>query len=163
MKGKGIVRRTRERILGPLLSCFRKINVVMFHIGRSGSTVLSDLLGQHSRVFWDGQIYERLFEQLEASSTRVAPGSVARHNAITALQFRMRAAGERVYGFEVKFFHLRCFGIDLKEYVAHLRALGFTHFVILERRNYLRKILSSVVAHRVGHVSPDCGIEATAC
>ncbi|MCB9004365.1 MAG: hypothetical protein H6664_08325 [Ardenticatenaceae bacterium] len=32
-----------------------------------------------------------------------------------------------------------------------LTKLGFEHFVVLERQNYLRKIVSSLVAHQTGH------------
>jgi len=34
------------------------LRVAMFHIGRSGSSVLADMLNQYPNVHWDGEIYE---------------------------------------------------------------------------------------------------------
>ena len=37
----------------------RKGNIFMLHIGRVGSTVLADLLNQHSQIHWDGEFYPK--------------------------------------------------------------------------------------------------------
>lgn len=150
-----------SRIVNPLLSPFRKGSVVVFHIGRSGSTVLGDLLSQHSAIFWDGEIYPALFggwekqhDSTDHSGTDVDPTEY--------LRARMPRAGGRFYLFEVKPFHLDFFGISLPEYIQSLRHNGTTHFVVLERCNRLRKIVSSVIAReKVGsyHLSP--GSEAS--
>lgn len=138
--------RLETRVLGALLSHFRQGNVAMFHVGRSGSRVLGDLLGQHPHVFWDFEIYERLLRDRDKHGTVQPTGSLAQ--AIDYLRARMPRAGRRFYGFELKFFHLKLLNVELSPYVESLRRLRFAHFVILERRNYLRKIVSSVVAHK---------------
>ncbi len=119
----------------------------MFHIGRSGSMVLGDLLRQHPQVFWDSEIYQRLLRDGDKNGT-LYPSTASPGDAPEYLRARMPRAGKRFYGFEVKFFHLRRLNVQLSHYVGSLRCLGFTHFVILERKNYLRKIVSSVVAHQ---------------
>jgi len=108
----------------------------MFHAGRSGSRVLADLLGQHSHVSWDGEVLEHnswLWNEPREFSRFVAR--------------RRDAAGPGIYGLEFKFFHARLLGVSLPELLARLDDLGFDHFVILERRNLLRKVVSSVVLH----------------
>jgi hypothetical protein len=155
-----IVRGIRERALGGVLSRFRTANVTMFHIGRSGSTVLTDLLDQHPGLFWDGHDrYERLFQQFEARGISVTPGSVRHHDPIDILKPGRWRAGERIYAFDLKFYYLRCFGIELQRYIDRLRMIGFTHFIILERRNYLRKVLSSLVARASGNWHLNAGTQ----
>ena len=56
-----MIKRLSKDILAPILSQFRHCNVVMFHIGRCGSTVVSDLLGQHPDVHWASELYEPIF------------------------------------------------------------------------------------------------------
>lgn len=138
-----------NRVLASVLGRLRASNVVMFHIGRSGSTVLADLLRQHPGVFWDGEIYERRFQAIEQGRTRVRAEEL-RFDPTQVLRRRVLRAGRAVYGFEVKFFHLDLAGATLPDYLESLDELGFTHFVVLERRNYLRKIVSSVIAHQQG-------------
>lgn len=128
--------RLQDRVLGPPLSLLRPANAVMFHIGRSGSRVLANLLGQHPRLFWDGEIYE--------PNHRLWTGE---GDAIRLLRRRMSLAGRRIYGFEMKFFHARLVGMDFEDFFARLDDLGFTRFVVLRRRNTLRKVVSSVILH----------------
>lgn len=122
--------RLQTLVLGPLLCRFRRGNIVMFHIGRSGSTVLGDLLRQHPQVFWDSEIYQRLLRDRDKNGT-LYPSSASPGDAPEYLRARMPRAGKRFYGFEVKFFHLRRLNVQLSHYVGSLRCLGFTHFVIL--------------------------------
>ena len=56
-------------------------------------------------------------------------------------------AGKRFYGFELKFFHLALFGVDLAAYIQNIRALGFSHFAVLKRENILRQIVSAMIIH----------------
>lgn len=119
----------------------------MFHVGRSGSTVLTDLLQQHGGVYWDGEIYEtRVFWGY--SYDRVP--SDLRVPARDVVRPRLRRAGRRFYGFEVKFFHLDLAGQTLPEFLDDLRSLDFRHFIVLRRRNFLRKVVSSLIAHEEG-------------
>ncbi|MBT8448001.1 MAG: hypothetical protein HKO62_13035 [Gammaproteobacteria bacterium] len=143
------LRQLGMRALAPLQMRRRQANVVMFHVGRSGSTVLGDLIGQHPGVYWDGEIYEhRVFQPYEQNNGTIEYGRTAlSYDPVPLLRARMREAGSRIYGFEAKFFHLDYTAYDLDAFLATLRSLGFKHFIVLERRNLLRKIASSVAAH----------------
>jgi hypothetical protein len=108
----------------------------MFHIGRSGSTVLADLLAQHPRVVSDGEIYH--------SKDKWTP----QYKPVQYLRERVHAAGDRIYIFEIKFFHAKIIGMDFADFVHILFRDGFRRFVVLKRRNFLRKIISAHVAHQ---------------
>src|SRR6516225_3158271 len=59
--GNRVRREIPHRWLAPVLRPamgVRRGNVVMFHLGRSGSTVLASLLQQNPGVFWDGELFE---------------------------------------------------------------------------------------------------------
>jgi len=134
-------------VIGPLLSPFRKGNIVVFHIGRSGSTVLGDILNQHPRIFWDSEIYERLLPQWTTQVSALDIRDLS-EDPLQFLKNRMRQAGSRFYGFEVKFFQLKLLNLKLSDYINDLQKLGVNYFIILERKNYLRAIVSSVIAHQ---------------
>ena len=112
----------------------------MFHVGRCGSTVLGDLLDQHPLVKWDREIYFRRFAR---NRFELKPFDSRKY-----LRHQMVVAGSRFYGFEVKFLenqHLAIVGAGLSDYVQQLRDVGVMHYVILERKNYLRMLISWVV------------------
>jgi len=142
------------RRIGPALSHWRPGIVVMFHIGRSGSSVLGGMMRRHPRVFWAGEIFRAHLElhgvrEEEFSKSQlvgVPPPNIADLS---------RQSGPLFYGMELKLFHLDIFDIPLDLYLQHLINVGMTQLVILERKNYLAKIVSSVRAHQDGryHVS----------
>jgi LPS sulfotransferase NodH len=127
------------------MSALRPGSIAMFHVGRSGSTVLGDLLNQHPKILWDGEIYDP-FVRGWALGALMKPGDLGL-DPIRVLRKRRIRAGARYYGFETKFFHLRLMEVGLPEYVRDLRHNGVDRFVVLERRNYLRKVVSAAVAH----------------
>ena len=104
------------------LSILRPGSVAMFHIGRSGSIVLGDMLNQHPRVVWDREIYapRRLGWEEE---TAMKPGDLTVDPA-KLLRRRMALAGKRYYGFEAKFFHLELAGVGLSDYIEQLPGLA---------------------------------------
>lgn len=55
-------------------------------------------------------------------------------------------AGNRCFGFETQPTQVEYMGIALPEYVEQLERLGFGHFIVLERKNHLRRIVSMIVA-----------------
>jgi hypothetical protein len=71
----------------------------------------------------------------------------------------MAQAQARIYGCEVKFYHLRSLRLTLEQYLRAVEAMQFRHFIVLERRNYLRKIVSSLVARRRGRYHQPAGAE----
>ena len=140
--------------LGTLVRLVRSVtapgNFAMFHVGRSGSRVLADLLQQHPRIQCDGEILRgpyRLTPAIAAGEKQLReprdPASVIRS--------RIPSAGfSRFYGFEMKFFHLRFNDSTIERFVEDAVRLGVTHFVVLERRNTLRKVVSSLLARQRG-------------
>ena len=123
--------------------------VCMLHLGRSGSTVLGDLLDQNPYILWDGEIYE--------------PGRQLWRPGLDPVELMLARAGttERgFYGFELKPFHARLVGRTIAELVPALAAAGVTHWLVLKRRNYLRKLASTAMArvtkqwHRRGTRQP---------
>lgn len=141
-----LLRSLRGWMLGPVFSRYRRGNVAMFHIGRCGSSVVGNLLDQHPKIYWDGEIYHRFLKSPPKES-----GSGTYRKPIDPLEYvrkRMTLAGERFYGCEVKFYHLDLLDSELAEYVKELENLGFGHFIILERKNYLRKVVSSIIAKK---------------
>lgn len=127
----------------PLSACCRG-RIAMFHMGRCGSTVLGDLLNQHRHIFWDGEVYHRMYDGTlrELRFTR---------DPVSVLRWRMRKSGRRFYGFETKFLarqHLvpGLINMDLPDYLEQLRRFDFSHIIVLRRTNSLRFLTSNLVA-----------------
>jgi LPS sulfotransferase NodH len=71
-------------------------------------------------------------------------------DAIDILRKSSRQAIYHSYGFEMKPYHFRLIGYAQEDFLQHLEVMGFTHYVILDRKNRLRKIISSIIAHQKG-------------
>ncbi|MBF2096951.1 MAG: hypothetical protein IGQ88_01045 [Gloeomargaritaceae cyanobacterium C42_A2020_066] len=143
-----------------LLSQFRPANVAMFHIGRCGSTVVGQLLQQHSQIYWGKEIYEPLFQKLRSAGRNPSELGENPKYALKLLREQMLAAGRRIYGVEIKPFHLTLLGYSPESFIHQLHILGFTHYIILDRRNRLRKILSSLKAQTSGKYHVRSGHQA---
>ena len=133
-------------------------HVLMLHTGRSGSTVLGQMLDQHSGVFWDGELLEKRFHRIARArgvGVNHLYGALDLADAVALIRRRMKAlSGGRVFGLEVQDYHLEMLGTDAASLLGELRALGFTRFVILNR-NPIRKLVSHIAAtergqHHVG-------------
>jgi LPS sulfotransferase NodH len=122
--------------------------VTTFHLGRSGSTVLGDLLDQHSAVAWLGEIQE--WPEFREHPAPAGPGS----ELLRRLRSRLPGVTRPVVGVEAKFFHLHDHGIALHTFLDEMRSAtpegGACRFIVLRRKNYLRKIVSSLVARQRG-------------
>jgi hypothetical protein len=68
----------------------------------------------------------------------------------------MKMAGQRCYGFETQPTQVEHLDMTVPRYVERLEALGFDHFVVLERKNHLRRIVSMLVARTTSqwHLPP---------
>ena len=127
-------------------------NVVMFHTGRCGSTVLGNLLNKHSDIHWAGE----LFVAMPKRYKNLEPGPSALKTVIGRSRQKGRGTGKPFYGFELKYLpqqHLRerFINLSLDDCVAHLRRLRFTRFIVLRRENYLRQAISVEVGRHKGH------------
>ncbi|MEM8778278.1 MAG: hypothetical protein AAGF26_05275, partial [Cyanobacteria bacterium P01_G01_bin.49] len=98
---------------------------LMFHTGRSGSTVLGDLLAQTEEIFWDGEIYEPFFQYLKRQGWNFKIDKFFMTNSLKLLRNHMAASKllnyhKMIYGFEVKFFHLRRLDGTIENYLKYL-------------------------------------------
>lgn len=155
---KGIIRKAL-RIARPLVESAivprrSEGHVLVLHTGRSGSTLLGDMLDQHPDVFWDGEVLEKMLHRLarkQSVGIDALFGTLTAEQAFDEITTRQRwFAGGKVFGIEIQDYHLDFFGIDIATLVARLRPLGFTRFVILDRRDQLRKVTSHVLAQERG-------------
>ena len=139
--------------LGPKLKTLRKYSLLglmlnqaplgktmMFHMGRSGSTVVARLLDQHPQIYWGQEIYLPIFKPYRKTMT---PDTRFEVDPRDLLEKASRWAGRRYFGCEVKFWHLERTGVELTDYLDLLRDFGVDRYIILERKNYLRRLASS--------------------
>jgi LPS sulfotransferase NodH len=127
-------------------------NVVMFHTGRCGSTVLGRMLNKHPDIYWAGEI----FVAMPKRHRDVEPGPGALKTIIAKSRRDGRATGKTFYGFELKYLpqqHLRdkFINMPLEDCLVLLRRLRFSRFIVLHRENYLRKAISAEVGRHTGH------------
>lgn len=118
--------------------------VMMFHIGRSGSQVLGSLLKQHPQVHWADEVF---IEPLKEARRRELPKPTV-VEPYDFLSAKFATCQAQILGGEVKFFHLRLLDQTVPQFIKNLQKLGFEHFIILKRKNYLRKVVSSLIAHQ---------------
>jgi hypothetical protein len=127
----------------------------MFHLGRCGSTVVSNLLHQHHDIYWASELYEPIFGNWRKSNAGVEVVGEMPGDAVDILRSSSRQAIHHFYGFEMKPYHFRLIGYSPEDFLNHLDIMGFTHYIILDRKNRLRKILSSIIAHQKGGYHAD--------
>jgi hypothetical protein len=119
--------------------------VVGWHIGRCGSTVLGTMLDQHPSIQWENEIFNPLLRAKREG--RAVPA------IDTALA---EVAGRRTRPIqiaEVKFLadqHLSVFGCSLEEMIEVFLSRGCSRFVILNRVNYLSRMVSHGFARAIG-------------
>jgi len=147
---------------------------VMYHIGRSGSSVLTDMLRQHKELKCDGEIFHGYFGEIgqqeanERGQRTDTPWLISpffpNHPDKYLLSRLVYASLKTRYGFEIKFSHLSLSGVSQQDFFKILQSLNFTKTIILKRNNYLRKIVSSLVgkARKKLHSKPDERITTTA-
>jgi hypothetical protein len=142
-----LARRWRRPFLERRPRLYRTGNIAMLHAGRCGSSVLADLLDQRDDVRWVGEP----FESLRPAYYRMDSSERARQ-IIGDAMWRVRTA---YFGFDTKYLpeqHLRpeLANCSPEEYITLLRELGFTHFILLDRRNHLRRAISTAIGARNG-------------
>lgn len=120
----------------------RKNKVHIFHIGRCGSTVLSKILNQHSKVLSVGEIFEK-YKDNKCNQKFIRKTISHRENSKIS----------RVFFFEtkyLKFQHLNdeCLNFKLKQYIEFLLQNGYDKQIIIHRSNYLRWLCSAKIGEK---------------
>jgi LPS sulfotransferase NodH len=85
-----------------------------------------------------------------------ASGPLDRFDPLKHIESEIAKTDRSIFGLEIKPYHLRLLGCSKEKFLTHLAGIGFEHFIILDRENKLRKILSSLKAHQSGvfHLKP---------
>jgi len=156
MNASNLITHSRNLLLGLLLPSSRPCNIASFHLGRSGSRLLGDLLMQHPKVVWEGELFSP--GRLNAIAER---WPLLARNPIRFLKLRMLLTGSRCYGFETQPTQVERLEMGLEEYADRLEKLGFGHFLLLERKNHLRRIVSMLVGRRASRWHLESGDAST--
>ncbi len=111
---------------------------VIYTRGRTGSTVLTELLNCHPKIFCDVEIFNYIYCHSRIKYPR---------QYIKSCSKRASIYGKEVYGFKVKIAQLRYEHLysDYDRILAGLSESGWK-FIHLKRVNYLRHKLSSLIA-----------------
>lgn len=115
--------------------------VAFFHTGRCGSTVLGTLLNQNPLIHWDGEVYV----VHERSNTSL--------KQIDFLKERILKYPNKTYCFatkSLKYQHLgkNFLNMNLNSYINLLIEIGFKHFIIINRYNYLKRVVSQLIGEK---------------
>jgi hypothetical protein len=134
-----LVRKARDRD--------RSGNIAMLHAGRCGSSVLADMLNQHSDIRWANEPFENMLP----AYYRMSSAKRAYH----VISNSMHARPAKYYGFDSKYLpeqHLRpeLANKSPEQYIALLDSLGFNYFILLNRRNHLRRAISVQIGSQTG-------------
>lgn len=143
-----MIKQFAKNILRPVLTSLRPGNVIMFHIGRCGSTVVGNMLNQHKRIHWAKELYQPVFSEWQKKNAGIETVGEMPEDAIDLLRRNSQLALHRYFGFEMKPYHFRLIGYSPESFLQQAESLGFTHYIILDRKNRLRKIISSIIAHQ---------------
>lgn len=128
----------------------RHPTTVIFHMGRSGSTVFGDLLNQNPNIRADTEIYAITFRRLRESQpdAEATLFTQERHCKMT-----LRLDPKSSYLFEVKFFSaldMALFSGGLEEYIRFMCAHSMSQAIVIERSNTLRRLVSTLIAVKRG-------------
>lgn len=137
------------RLVASARGRFKKNNICLLHSGRCGSTVLGDLLGKHNSIQWEGELLGHLFYDRNSKSFRRSSRDFGDIRKL--INLRMKTTVNKYFGFELKRVHLECVSVEISDFIDYLRNLGFDYFILLERKNHLRTILSYTIARQSGN------------
>lgn len=129
--------------VAPLSSRHSMGCIAMCHLGRSGSTVLGDLLDQHPDIFWDGEIYLSEYYQC-LYSQRKNPV----FDPFTLFEKRRHRGGKAYYGFESKTTDQGFMNCSVDDFIRGLTERNVKKFILLRRSNLLRIAASFQLAYK---------------
>lgn len=141
------------RVAGLVTAPLRQENVVMFHCGRCGSSIVGMLLNQHTEIKWAGEIFENI-------GYKYGRDSWVWENPLGMAYMRTKFNYSSIFGFELKKRHFKDVNINIKETVRYLSSIGYEKFIILKRKNYLDKVISRIVGKKIGTWNTKKNIDA---
>jgi len=120
-------------------------HIILTHLGRSGSTVLAELLKSHSRISWLDEFFT-LKRMRNASNWNFTCEQMSQMIAVEIRKIREKRP-EQLVGHEIKLMNfLQNPSCSLIEYAkAHSDQAEYFH-IVLRRRNVLKRICSSYKA-----------------
>jgi len=131
--------------------------VAMFHIGRCGSTVLAKMLDTHKSLNWDDETFNDSYKDLLTDLKMDGPQHVR-----DVLSRKMKDSQTKFFGFETKYLayqHLSPERLEMSvpDYMGLLKDLGFQRFILLHRKNLLRRLISGLNAKQtnVWHITEE--------
>lgn len=122
----------------------KRNNILMYHFGRSGSTVLGNLIDQHIRVRWKGEVISYYLDKVGKNET------INYLHALRWIYMDRARTLKKFYGIEIKPAHLDKLNIGENQFLTELINNGFNKFILLKRENILKKIVSSFLATETG-------------
>ncbi len=158
IKTKMRIKKIARFSLKPLAPLIDKIspgnNFAISHLGRCGSAVLGQLLKQHPQIYWGSELYSPIFKKWQDNNNGEEKIENMPDDALKILRDDMLMALHRQYGYSIKPFHFSLISYSLESYLNHLDSLNYSRFVVLDRNNRLRKIVSSMIMHQyqIGHI-----------
>jgi hypothetical protein len=138
---------------GTHMTTERKGHVALLHNGRGGSTVLMNLLMQSPGIVSGPEPFLGYFGEYRERMRGLGkfvdyPWSRSVHHPHAPLEYlreRLPAPPAR-HVTSIKLYHLRGIDLSFERFLNAIPELGYTHVIFLNRANYLRKIVSCLVA-----------------
>lgn len=131
-----------SQTMGLFTKRLRKTNVVMFHIGRCGSTVVGTLLNQHPKIRWGGELFANL-------KRKYGMDSWVWEDPLRMIKLRTSIHICRVFGIEIKKKHFEDVKMSINDIISDLEHLGYKKYIILKRKNYLKREVSRIVGNKM--------------
>lgn len=124
--------------------------IAMFHAGRCGSSVLADMIGQHSDVHWASEVFENMLPCFYNMSDQ--------NRAKARITASIHPPTKAFYGFETKYLPEQHFRKELanhspQSYIKLLKQLGFEYYILLYRENHLRRAVSTAIGAKTNQWS----------
>jgi len=144
-----IVRKLYSRLsrgLAPIKPHLRSANVICFHGGRVGSTVLGNQLNQHPRISWRGEVFWA--DAKRRSEATDHHTFVPIDDPKRVLRRESHRAAMRIFGAEIKYTDLEMYDFPLPQLLPWLKRNAITHFIVQRRRNVLRQFVSGSIVAR---------------
>ena len=131
----------------------RSMNFCLWHSGRCGSTVLTSMLNQHPKIYCAGEILEKYSKRYEGLADKSGGWSGGKWR----IRRDMLKGGAKVFGFEMKIWHLSRLGVSISEAMDFLNEINFNKHIVLQRQNYLRVAASGLVLRKTSRSSIKLG------